>query len=268
MTIETPGGPDTVIELEGVTLTRNGRRILEDINLVVRRGEHWAILGPNGCGKTTLLNVTAAYLWPTEGTVSVLGDRYGTVDIREKRRRIGFVSSALFERIPPRETFLDVVLSGRHASLGMYDEPGERDREKARRLVSSLECEGVSGRPYGSLSFGERQKALIGRALMADPGILMLDEPCEGLDMRSRERILGLMDTLTGDGTPTVLLVTHRVEEIPPGITHAALMNGGEITAAGAKNDVLTSRNVSDAMETDIEILRRDGRFIALPGRR
>jgi len=268
METKKPGAPDPVIELQGVTVARNGRPILENIDLVVRRGEHWAILGPNGCGKTTLLNVIAAYLWPTEGTVRVLGDRYGTVDVRGKRRRMGFVSSALFERIPPRETFLDVVASGRRASLGTYDEPDEEDYRKARRITESLGCGHVSGRPYGSLSFGERQKALIGRALMADPGILMLDEPCEGLDIRSRENIVELMERTTRGVSPTLLLVTHRVEEIPPGTTHAALMNGGRMILAGAKNEVLTSGNVSEAMETEVEILRRDGRFIAVPGRR
>jgi len=253
-----------VFSLDSVTLVRRGRRILDNVSLTVRPGEHWAILGPNGSGKTTLLNIVCAYAWPTDGAVTVLGDRYGSVDIREKRRRIGLVSSALFERIPPRDTFLEVVLSGRYASLGIWDDVSGNDTDGAREIVSFLGCDAVADRRYGVLSFGERQRALIGRALMAEPSILILDEPCEGLDMPAREKVLALLDTVTRDRGLTLVLVTHRVEEIPPSVTHALLMRDGRVAQAGPKAETVTSEHISRVMGVDVEILGRNGRLYAV----
>ncbi|MBN1294851.1 MAG: ABC transporter ATP-binding protein [Candidatus Latescibacteria bacterium] len=256
-----------VLTLDHIFISRSGRDILSDISLTVDHGEHWAVLGPNGSGKTTLMNIITAYLWPMEGTVTVLGDRYGAVDIREKRRHIGLVSSALFERVPPRETLLDVVISGRYASLGIYGEPDPYDFEKAGEIVSFLHCESIKHNPYGALSFGERQRALIGRALMAVPQLLILDEPCEGLDMNARELILNRLDALAADPAgPAMLLVTHRVEEIPPGFTHALILKDGRILASGLKHEVITSGNLSAAMEINIEVMHRNGRLYAVVG--
>jgi iron complex transport system ATP-binding protein len=202
-----------------------------------------------------------------EGVVTVLGNRYGSIDIREVRRRIGLVSSALFERVPPRDTLFDVVLSGRYASLGVWEEPPDSDRDRAREVIAFLDCSPIADRPYGVLSFGERQRALIGRALMPEPRILVLDEPCEGLDMHARETLLSRLDSLIArpDG-PSLFMVTHRVEEIPPGITHALVLKEGRILAAGEKDAVITSGTLSEAMGISIDVLRRNGRMFAVVG--
>ena len=256
-----------LIELDHINFSRAGQLILEDVSLTVNSGEHWAILGPNGSGKTTLLTLITAYAWPTDGAVTVLGDRYGTVDIREKRRKIGIVSSSLFERVPPGETLFDVVISGRYASLGIYEEQCEADRDRARGIVAFLDCASIADRPYGVLSFGERQRALIGRALMPSPRILILDEPCEGLDIHAREIILHHLDTLAAspDGH-ALLLVTHRVEEIPPGITHALVMKNSRVLASGEKQATVTSEILTEAMGIGVEILHRSGRLFAVVG--
>ncbi len=256
-----------IMELDHIRLARGGRIILDDVSFAVNPGEHWAILGPNGSGKTTLLTLVTAYAWPMDGTVTVLGDRYGEVDVLEKRRRIGMVSSALFERVPPRDTLFDVILSGRFASLGIWEEPRESDLERTRGIVEFLGCGAIADRPYGVLSFGERQRALIGRALMPEPRILILDEPCEGLDLHAREIILSRLDTLATDpGGPSILLVTHRVEEIPPGITHALVMKDGRVLAAGEKHAAVTSAVLTEAMGIGIDILHRNGRLFAVVG--
>lgn len=254
-----------LIDARNISLSRNGSPILDDVSLTVRSGEHWALLGPNGSGKTTLLTIITAYTWPMEGTVEVFGERYGTVDIREIRRRIGMVSSALFERVPPRDTLFDVVLSGRFASLGIWEDPGDSDRERAREIVAFLDCSDISERPYGVLSFGERQRALIGRALMPEPRILILDEPCEGLDIHARETLLNRLDSLASatDGL-SLLLVTHRVEEIPTSITNALILKDGRILASGEKHAAITSENLTAAMDIDIEVLHRNGRLYAV----
>ncbi len=255
---------DAIIELDHISLSRNGALILDDVSLTVGRGEHWALLGPNGSGKTTLLNIITGYLWPMSGTVRVLGGLYGSIDIRAMRRRIGLVSSALFERVPSGETFADVVLSGRFASLGIYDDTDDADRERAAEIVRFLGCGAIEGRRYGVLSFGERQRALIGRALMADPDILILDEPCEGLDLNAREIILGTLDTLIAKNGPTLLMVTHRVEEIPPGITHAIVLSQGRVLASGTRGETITSDTLTRAMGVGIEVMPRNGRLYAV----
>ncbi|MCE5249897.1 ABC transporter ATP-binding protein [bacterium] len=256
---------EPVLILDSVSLSRGSRTILSDISLTVRRGEHWAVLGPNGSGKTTLMNIITAYVWPMSGTVTVLGDRYGTIDIREKRRHIGLVSSALSERVPPRETLGNVVLSGRFASLGIFNELLDDDYHKAGEIIRFLHCETIADSQYGVLSSGERQRALIGRALMADPQLLILDEPCEGLDMGARELILNRLDILTAQpDSTTLLLVTHRIEEIPPGFTHALILKDGRVLASGLKHEVITSDNLSTAMDVDFEVLHRNGRLFAV----
>lgn len=256
-----------LIDLDRITLARGGKPILRDVSFTLRPGEHWALLGPNGSGKTTLLTVITAYTWPMEGAVTVFGERYGNVDIREVRRRIGLVSSALFERVPPRDTLFDVVLSGRYASLGVWEEPPESDRERAREIIEFLDCSAIADRPYSVLSFGERQRALIGRALMPEPRLLILDEPCEGLDMHARETLLHRLDALISapDG-PALIMVTHRVEEIPPGVTHALVLKEGRVLAAGEKHDTITSATLSEAMDIPIEVLRKNGRIFAVVG--
>jgi iron complex transport system ATP-binding protein len=256
-----------LIELQNISLARSGRAILDDVSFTIKSGEHWALLGPNGSGKTTLLNIITAYLWPMSGTIAVFGDRYGTVDIREKRKLIGMVSSALFERVPARETLTDVVLSGRFASMGIYDEISETDRERARTIIEFLDCENIAESQYGILSFGERQRALIGRALMPEPRLLILDEPCEGLDIHARETVLNRLNSImeSPEG-PSLLMVTHRVEEIPPGISHALILKEGRVLASGGKHETITSDTLSDAMGIQIEVLHKNGRLFAVVG--
>ena len=253
-----------VIQLDSICLSRNGRTILDRVSWTVARGEHWALLGPNGSGKTTLLNIVTGYLWPMEGTVDVLGGRFGTFDIREMRRRIGLVSSALFERVPSGDTFFDIVISGRFASLGVFEDPTPEDRDRASEITAFLGCERIAQSRYGALSFGERQRALIGRALMAAPDILILDEPCEGLDMHARETLLERLDTLCTGDVPTLVLVTHRVEEIPPGVGMALVLKNGRVLASGPKSGIVTSEVLSAAMDLPVEILSRNGRLYAV----
>jgi len=256
-----------IVYLDRVSVEREGRSILRSISLSVEAGQHWVIAGPNGSGKTTLLNVINAYLWPTRGRVSVLGERYGEVDVRDMRRNIGFVTSALYERVPARETCLEVVLSGRFASLGIYDQPTAEDRARAAGQARFMGLERVLDSHYGVLSFGERQRTLLARALAAGPRLLILDEPFEGLDLGARERIMSFLDSLlVRPDSPTVLLVTHRIEEIPAPITHAALLKEGRILAAGPRDTVLTSENLSRAMDCKVEVLRKNGRMAALVG--
>lgn len=257
-------GADTVIGLERVSLLRNGRAILDDLSLTVNRGEHWAILGPNGCGKTTLLNLVTGYLWPTAGTVTVLGGRYGEIDIRKKRREIGLVSSALFERMPANDTFLDIILSGAFASIGMFDTPDSCDRERALGIASFLGRESIADRPWRVLSFGERQSALIGRALIAAPRLLILDEPLEGLDLPTREHFLERLESLIRDPAgPTVLFVTHRVEEISPGVTHAALLRDGRLVRQGPKDAALNPEAFRETFGITVDLVRKNGRLYA-----
>src|SRR3989339_939167 len=233
---------EEIVSIKEVTLIRDNRKILDNINLSINKGEHWVLLGHNGCGKTTLLNLITGYIWPSDGSVTVLGNKFGSVDIRPVRRKIGLISSALFERIPYGDSFRDVVVSGKFGSIGIYDDTTDDDISRADELTVFLGRENIADSPYRVLSFGERQSALIGRALMADPEILILDEPCEGLDIAARENILRCIDSLIGNPKgPVVLLVTHRVEEISSGITHAAVMKDGRIISTGTKKENLTS---------------------------
>lgn len=256
---------ETVLELDRVSYRRGDNLILEEVSLRIRRGEHWAVLGANGSGKTTLLSLITGDAWPTEGAVSVLGERCGEVDLRLLRRRIGYVTSALFDRVPGGESCLEVILSGRFASLGLFEASGGEDRERAQAVAEFVGLGRVLDRPYRLLSFGERQRALLGRALMPKPELLLLDEPCEGLDLAGREKVLDSLESLTGDNPSlTVVLVTHRLEEIPPGIGHALLLRQGRVLASGKKFDTLSSVNLSAAMDLPVEVVRRNGRLYSV----
>jgi iron complex transport system ATP-binding protein len=257
---------EPVVRLDDITVVRKDFHLLDTVSLTVLPGEHWALLGPNGSGKTTLLNIITAYLWPTSGSVHVLGHHYGSVDIRMLRRRIGYVSSALLELVPPRETAYDTILSGRFASLGVFDDPTDADYARARELCAFTGLDDHADHLYGTLSFGERQRALIGRALMADPDLLLLDEPCEGLDIPGRERILTLLDSLmNGENAPTVFFITHRIEELPPSISHAMLLSHGQTVARGPLATSLTSATLSAAMDIPLEIIICENRRYAIP---
>ena len=255
---------DSILSIDKATILRKGRTIIDNISFTIRPGEHWALLGPNGCGKTTIVQLATGYIWPSSGKVTVLGGEYGHVDISEYRKKIGIVSSALFERIPYRETFRDVIISGKYGSFGIWNDISDEDRAKAGDIIDLLNCGRVADRPYRVLSFGERQAALIGRAIMADPKLLILDEPFEGLDIAARERMLNLIDEMIGrDNGPTLLLITHRVEEIAAGISHAAVMGPGQMLATGLKENTLSNSILSKAMNVNVEIARKNGRFYA-----
>jgi iron complex transport system ATP-binding protein len=229
----------------------------------VEAGDRWVVLGPNGSGKTTLLQVAGARLWPTAGTVEVLGARLGQVDVRTLRPRVALVSGAVTRQLRPDLAARDVVASGRFGALETWwNRYMAEDWEKADDLLARGGVAELGGRPFGVISEGERQQVLLARALMSDPELVLLDEPFAGLDLGARERLLGQLATLASDSqSPPVVLVTHHCEEIPPGFTHGGLVRGGALIAAGALREVITSSNVSACFGTDVKVGCDDGRW-------
>ena len=256
-----------VVRLEGVAVVRDGVPLLDDISWTVGPGERWALLGPNGSGKTTLLRVVGAGLWPTRGTVQILGETLGRVDMRELRKRITVVSASVGRTLRPAQPALDVVLTGRHAALETWwHEYTDADRTRARDLLAEagFGSTAFGGRAFGLLSEGERQQVLLARALMGDPELILMDEPAAGLDLGAREGLLARLAALAADpAVPPLVLVTHHLEEIPPGVTHAALLRSGRLLAAGPVGAVLTDAAVSDAFGVGVVVERRGGRWVA-----
>lgn len=247
---------------------RDGNRILSGINWIVEDDQRWVVLGPNGAGKTTLIQILAGNLFPSRGSVTLLGETLGTVDIFDLRPRIGLCSSALSERIPPEETVVDVVLTAAYAMVGRWRERYDLwDKSRALALLSSLGAEHLAERTFGTLSEGERKRVQIARALMPDPELLLLDEPAAGLDLGGREDMVSRLSRLTRDPlSPVSVLITHHVEEIPPGITHALVLKAGAIVAVGPIERVLTSEVISEAFGLPILIESRDQRWFARLG--
>jgi len=258
---------DPAVRLEGVSVVRDGTALLDDVSLTIRAGERWVVLGPNGSGKTTLLRVAGAALWPTRGVVEILGERLGRVDMRQLRRRISTVSASVTRVLRPTQSALDVVLTGRNGALETWwDEYSDAERAEADRLLRDVGFGGDSfdERPFGLLSEGERQQVLLARALMGRPELLLLDEPAAGLDLGARERLVGRLAALAADpGVPPLVLVTHHVEEIPPGATHAALVRRGRIVASGPVQAVLESGRISECFGMEVEVNRSAGRWTA-----
>jgi iron complex transport system ATP-binding protein len=256
-----------VIRLERVSVVRDGTALLDDITWSVGAGERWALLGPNGSGKTTLLKVAGSALWPTRGLVEILGERLGQVDMRELRGRIAVVSASVGRNLRPALPALDVVLTGRYAALETWwHEYTDADRDRARSLLDGAGFGGqaFAERPFGLLSEGERQQVLLARALMADPELLLMDEPAAGLDLGARERLLSRLADLAADpSVPPLVLVTHHLEEIPPGMTHAALLRGAALVGSGPVADVLTGESVSEAFGVPVVVERREERWTA-----
>ncbi|MFD4820513.1 ABC transporter ATP-binding protein [Peribacillus butanolivorans] len=235
---------NNVISLKNINWKRNGNQILNGVSWEVQTGEHWALLGLNGSGKTSLLKMITGYQWPNSGgEVSVLGNIFGKTNIPELRKSIGWVSSSLDQEYQsrPNDTALEVVLSGKFASIGLYEEITENDIKKANKLLDQFRIKHLSNQFIQSLSQGEKRKAMIARALMSSPRLLILDEPCNGLDIYSKEELLTTIEDLTAaPNGPTILYVTHHIEEIVPSITHALLINSGNVIAKGDKKNTLT----------------------------
>ena len=252
----------SMLELTNVSLFRGDRVILKDLTWHVRRGEHWAVVGANGSGKTMMLKIATGYLWPSQGTVSVLGKRFGTIDLRELRTKIGWISSALRELIPPRDSAFDVVLSGRFASFGLWNPVDHDDKTRATELLSIFDCDRLAAQSYRSLSQGEQQKILVARALLPTPRLLILDEPCSGLDLSAREQLLKTLQQVGSqpDG-PTMIFVTHHIDEIVPVFTHALIMRAGRILAQGVKEQVLTTPMLSHAFGVSVNVVKNNERY-------
>jgi iron complex transport system ATP-binding protein len=244
--------------------------LLEGIEWTVRDGEHWVLLGPNGAGKTTLLNLAAAVSHPSEGEVRVLGGRLGGADLRALRERIGTVEPGLARRLNGRLTALDIVLTGAYGSIALQKrriEPGQVARAEA--LIATVGAEALRDRLYEDCSQGERQRLLLARALMDEPELLLLDEPATGLDLPSRERLIASLDAMArSNPTLPTVTVTHHLEEIPASATHALLLNGGRIIAAGPIAEALGDDSVSAAFEIDVSLSHQGGRWAARIGSR
>ncbi|EID44419.1 ABC transporter ATP-binding protein [Parageobacillus thermoglucosidasius] len=245
-----------IISMKSVSLLRGNREILQDINWEVREKEQWVILGLNGSGKTSILNIVTGYQYPTKGEVSVLGQKFGQTNLPELRKQIGFVSSSLdgFYQTLRSETAEDIVISGKFASIGLYENVTYEDREQAEQLMTFLRIDHLKGKTYDTLSQGERRKVLIGRALMAKPELLILDEPSIGLDLLAREDILSLMKEIIIHQRCHVLYVTHYIEEIIEEMTHVLLLKEGQIVAAGRKEAVLTDELLSETFQLPIKV--------------
>jgi iron complex transport system ATP-binding protein len=258
-----------VLDLKGVTVRRGGKAILDAVDWRVNEGERWVVLGRNGAGKTTLLQVAAARLHPTSGTADVLGERLGRVDTSELRTRLGLASAALAESIPRDETVRDVVLTAAYGVTGRWRERYEEfDTERADDLLRAFGVEGLADRLFGTLSEGERKRAQIARSLMTDPEVLLLDEPAAGLDLGGREELVGALGELAGDPrSPVLVLVTHHVEEIPPGFTHLVLLRDGAVHRAGPIREVLTAENLSEAYGLPLLVAHGGGRWMARAAR-
>jgi iron complex transport system ATP-binding protein len=238
-----------VLTMRGATVVRGGRAILDSVNWSVAPDERWVVLGPNGAGKTTLIQLAGALLHPTAGEVDILGERLGCVDVFELRPRIGTCSSALAEQIPTDERVLDVVLTAAWAVTGRWREPYEEvDRQRAWSVLETLGAKELAERSFGTLSEGERKRVQIARALMTDPEMLLLDEPAAGLDLGAREVLMNRLALVAADRwAPAQVLVTHHVEEIPVGFTHALLLRAGKVLTAGPISEVVTGRWLSAA---------------------
>jgi iron complex transport system ATP-binding protein len=256
--------PLPILEVSGLTVARGATTILREVSWRVRRGEHWAILGSNGSGKTSLLKSITGYLSPTAGDLLLLGRRYGETDWRELRLELGLVTSALQASIPAAEPALETVVSGKYAQLDLWAPPSRTDRAEARRWLRFVGALPLAAREWLFLSQGERQRVLIARALMARPRLLILDEPCAGLDPVAREEFLRFVEALARRrGGPALVLVTHHVEEITPAFTHVLLLRGGAVFAAGPKRRVVTTRALSGALGGAVSVREKNGRYQA-----
>ncbi|CAN1553489.1 ModF ABC-type molybdenum transport system, ATPase component/photorepair protein PhrA [Mycobacteriaceae bacterium] len=256
---------DLLVDFRRVTLRRGGRVLVGPVDWQVELDERWVVIGPNGAGKTSLLRMAAAMEYPSSGVAMVLGERLGRVDMAELRQRVGLSSSALAQRIPDDELVRDLVVSAGYAVLGRWRERyDDMDYLRAVDTLESVGAEHLADRTYGTLSEGERKRVLIARSLMTDPELLLLDEPAAGLDLGGREDLVARLADLAADpDSPALVLVTHHVEEIPPGFSHCLILAEGQVLAAGLLADTLTADNLSAAFGQSIAVDSIDGRYFA-----
>jgi iron complex transport system ATP-binding protein len=255
----------SVLQLTDVSIVRDGNTILDKLSWTVDGSERWVILGPNGAGKTTLLQIAAALVHPSSGKAVLLDERMGAVDIFDLRPRIGFVSSAMSRRIPGNETVLNVVMTAAYSVTGRWNEEYEDvDLARAHRVLQEWKLETFADRTFGGLSDGEQKRVLIARAVMTDPELLLLDEPAASLDLGSREELLQLLSGFAkSKSAPAMVMVTHHVEEIPRGFTHALLLADGKVVAEGKLDDVVTAKKLSKTFGIRLELTSAKGRFAA-----
>jgi iron complex transport system ATP-binding protein len=257
---------DVALRLRDVRFVRDGTVILDNVSLDVARSQRWLLLGPNGCGKTSLLRIAALYEHPTAGTVDVLGERLGRTDVRVLRRRIGFVSAAIADQLRPGLTALDAVRTARYGALEpWWHRYTTDDDDRALDCLDRMGVPRLADHTLGTLSSGERTRVLLARSLMNDPGLVLLDEPAAGLDLAGREQLVEALDHLAADdAAPPFVVVTHHVEDVPTNLTHAMLLRGGVTLAQGVLGSVLTEANLSECFGIPLHLERRgDGRFSA-----
>jgi iron complex transport system ATP-binding protein len=255
----------SVVEFQNVSVVRDSATIIDDVNWTVADDQRWVVIGPNGAGKTTLLMLAAAYEHPTDGVVTVLGETLGEGDVFGLRPRLGFASTSMARQIPSTETVLNVVMTAAWAVTGRWNEQYDTvDEERARRVLADWKLERLADRTFGTLSDGEQKRTMIARAVMTDPEILLLDEPAASLDLGSREELVRLLgDYATSPSAPVIVMVTHHLEEIPPGFTHALVLTSGRVHSAGPISSTLSSENLSEAFGVPITVSRFAGRFSA-----
>lgn len=253
----------SVLQFEDVSVVRGGNKILDSVTWTVDGADRWVILGPNGAGKTTLLQVAAALLHPSSGMATILDETLGDVDVFDLRTRIGFASSVMARKVPTKESVLNVVLTASYSVTGRWNEEyDDMDVRRAGRVLAEWKLDHLAERRFADLSDGEQKRVQIARAVMTDPELMLLDEPAASLDLGSREELLRLLSGYAeAKGAPGIVMVTHHVEEIPPGFTHALLIRKGTLVAAGPMDDVLTSKNLAETFGIPLEIEHRDGRY-------
>ncbi|SDO00554.1 ABC transporter ATP-binding protein [Alkalicoccus daliensis] len=249
---------EIIVSVKNATVQKEGKKLIDDISWEILQGEHWGVLGLNGSGKTTLLKIIAGAMWPKAGSgpVNVLGERYGNTYMPELKKSIGWVSQAVDQQyqLHPDTTALEIVLSGKHASIGIYEPLTEEDVSFARSLLQKFRIDHLEEQPLAHFSQGERKKAMLARAWMAKPKLLILDEPCAGLDIYAREELLDTLEEMMNEKGPSLIYVTHHLEEVIPSITHTLLLKSGEITASGKKRETLTEENIFNTFQVPVKL--------------
>lgn len=259
---------ETLVRFENINFRRDGNVILKDVSWTIRPGQQWVLLGLNGSGKSTLLSMIPAYTYPTKGKVFVFDKQFGKYQWEKIRRRVGFLSSTLniFNRTLSSESVKRIILSGRFASFGVYEDPTQADLDRVEGLVEAFELEKIADRPFFPLSEGEKRRTLIARAFMANPDLMILDEPCASLDLRARERLLRTLSKAMHEETFPLIYVTHQIDEILPEITHVAILDQGIIRFQGPKDQVLTDETLTDLYGFPVSIHWQNGRPFAIFG--